>query len=43
MKLKKLLAKKITGISWMVIFELFNHGQRPERITILKITGRRKL
>jgi hypothetical protein len=28
MKFKKLLAKKKTGISWVVILELFNHGQR---------------
>jgi hypothetical protein len=28
MKFKKLLAKKKTGISWVVILKLFNHGQR---------------
>jgi hypothetical protein len=28
MKFKKLLAKKKTGISWVVILELLNHGQR---------------
>jgi hypothetical protein len=28
MKFKKLLAKKKTVISWVVILELFNHGQR---------------
>ena len=28
MKFKKLLAKKKTGISWVVILELFNRGER---------------
>jgi hypothetical protein len=32
MKFKKLLAKKKTGISWVVILDLFNHGQREFKI-----------